>query len=49
MVSIEIFAIEMFLNHQAGEHHISFYSTDCYICHLNFLTARWNNSEMLCM
>jgi len=49
MVSTEIFVIEMFVNHQASEH-ISFYSRDCYICHLNFLTtARWNDGEMLHM
>jgi hypothetical protein len=37
------------VNHQAGEH-ISIYSTECYICHLNFLTtARQNDREMLCI
>jgi len=39
----------MFVNRAVGEH-ISFYSTECYSCHLNFLTAAWrNNGEMLCM
>jgi hypothetical protein len=43
MLSIEIFAIEIFVNHQASEHHMYFYSTECYIGHSNFLTTARRN------